>query len=108
MTNVTIISPADVQAWMQAGDVILIDVREVPEYQAANIAGSTLIPLSILDSSKVPVPPEDKKLVLHCRSGVRCGMAAQKLVDQGRTHPIYRMQGGINAWISSGLPVKQG
>lgn len=108
MSNIIVTSPTDVRDWINAGDVILIDVREKPEFAFERIAGSTLIPLSSFDAAQVPVPPEGKKLVIHCQSGVRCGMAAQRLVDAGRTHDIYRLQGGIKGWIASGGKVQSG
>ena len=107
MTEIIVTSPADIRAWIEAGDVILIDVREAPEYASERIAGSTLIPLSTFSAAQVPVPPAGKKLVIHCQSGVRCGMAASQLAKAGREHTIYRMAGGIKGWIASGGPVER-
>ena len=108
MAEIIVVNPADIRTWVAAGEAIVIDVREVPEYSYEHIAGSTLIPLSSFDAAKVPVPPDGKKLVIHCQSGVRCGMASQKLAEAGRTHPIYRMQGGIQGWKFAGGPVESG
>jgi rhodanese-related sulfurtransferase len=107
MAEIIVTSPADIKGWISDGSAIVIDVREIPEYNYEHIAGSTLIPLSSFDADKVPVPPEGKKLVIHCQSGVRCGVASQKLVEAGRNHPIYRMQGGIQGWKFAGGPVER-
>ena len=108
MTEIIVTNPTDIRAWVTAGQAVVIDVREVPEYTYEHIAGSTLIPLSSFDAAKVPVPPEGKKLVIHCQSGVRCGVASQKLVEAGWQHPIYRMHGGIQGWKFAGGPVESG
>lgn len=108
MTEIIVTNPADIRAWINAGEAIVIDVREIPEYTYEHIAGSTLVPLSSFDAAKVPVPAEGKKLVVHCQSGVRCGVASQKLAEAGRQHTIYRMQGGIQGWKFAGGPVESG
>jgi rhodanese-related sulfurtransferase len=39
---------------------------------------------------------------------VRCGHAAQRLIENGETRQLYRLQGGIIAWAGSGHPVEPG
>lgn len=100
---------ATIHDWMARGDVTLIDVREPQEWAQARIPGAVLLPLSSFDPAAVTVPP-GKKLVFHCRSGVRCGAAAELLASAGRAPkdaPIHRLAGGILAWIAAGLPIEQ-
>lgn len=103
--NVKMVSPATVAEWLQADQVVLIDVRETNEHASERIAGAINMPLSTLDPAKIPAIPEGKKLVFHCRSGQRCGMAAGKLVAAGYGGEINRLEGGIMNWSACGLPI---
>ncbi|GHD53763.1 hypothetical protein GCM10017083_30510 [Thalassobaculum fulvum] len=101
------IDPATLSDWLSQGGVALFDVREEDEFAQARIAGSTLVPLSRFDPAAIVAGPDDR-IVLHCRSGRRCGMAAERLRAAGDSRPLYRLQGGIIAWAQEGLPVEPG
>src|SRR5512145_514277 len=82
-SRIHIVPAYDVKRWLEAGEVVLIDVREVGEYCAEAIPGSVNLPLSCFDPAQLPPVPEGKRLVFHCRSGVRCGTAAERAVAMG-------------------------
>ena len=53
-------------------DIFLVDVREPNEYEIVSIPGATLIPKDeFLNGSALEKLPQDKRIVLHCKSGVR-------------------------------------
>ena len=105
--TVEFIDSETLKSWIASGDAVIVDVREAHEYQVARIEGSTLIPLSSFDPGMIP-KHHDKKLVIHCASGVRCGIASQALVEAGYAGQIHRLQGGIEAWYHSGGLIEQG
>ena len=108
--DIRIETPATIHDWMVRGEAVLVDVREPQEWAQARIPGAVLLPLSGFDPALVEVPP-GKKLVFHCRSGVRCGAAAELLAASGlapKDAPIHRLGGGILAWAQAGLPIEQG
>lgn len=108
--DIRIESPATIHDWMSSGEALLVDVREPQEWAQARIPGAMLLPLSSFDPAAIDLPP-GKKLVFHCRSGVRCGAAAEMLAASGLAPegaPIYRLAGGIIAWAQAGLPLEQG
>lgn len=107
-SNVHVVPAAEIQQWVAAGEAVLIDVREPNEYAAEAIRGALNLPLSSFDPAKLPTIPEGRKLVIHCRSGQRCGMAASRLVASGYTGPINRMEGGIMGWRAAGGPTQRG
>lgn len=103
---VDFVDPETLRTWMAVNDAVIIDVREAHEHQMAYIEGSTLIPLSAFDPLAIPAH-EGKKLVIHCASGVRCGMASQQLLASGYSGQIHRLAGGIEAWHQAGGPIVQ-
>lgn len=101
------IDAATLSGWLKSGDADLYDVREQPEFTAERIPGSTLIPLSAFDPSGVDTN-SSRHLVIHCKSGVRCGMATEIMRAAGFEGPIYRLEGGILAWKASGGQIQPG
>jgi rhodanese-related sulfurtransferase len=106
--RVHMVDPAQVRRWLEAGTAVLVDVREPDEHAAERIAGAVSLPLSVFDPTMVPRPVEGQMLVFHCRSGVRCGAAAERMLAAGWTGEIHRMQGGILGWKASGGPTVAG
>lgn len=105
--TIEMVEPATVQQWIAEGSALVLDVREPAERTAEHIEGSVSAPLSQFDGATV-TPPQDRKLVLHCRSGVRCGMAAAQLEAAGYAGKIHRLHGGLLAWKEAGLPTRSG
>lgn len=93
-----------VQAWLDAGSAILIDVRETNEFEAERIPGAFLMPLSMFDGARFPVIP-DRTVVLHCAIGKRSAAAAKQLLQAGHPRAVH-MSGGFNAWKAAGLPTE--
>lgn len=89
-----------------ANGAFLLDVREPSEWNEAHVEGAVLIPLGEL-SSRINELPTDQDVLIICRSGNRSAQARDILRAAGlaRTTSI---NGGINAWISAGLPVVTG
>jgi rhodanese-related sulfurtransferase len=84
---------------------LLFDVRETDEYLEAHAAGAVLVPLSELPS-RVDDFPDDRQLLLICRSGARSMRAAEFLAEHGRD--VTNVSGGTLAWIAAGQPVVTG
>jgi rhodanese-related sulfurtransferase len=99
--QVKIVAPRTIMQWMSDNEVVIVDVREPNEWAQGHIPGATLMSISAFNPAAVPVD-EGKKLVFHCQGGVRCGMAAAKMVEAGFKGPIHRMDGGIMGWRSQG------
>ena len=50
----TPISPDEIAARLEAGEILLVDVRETKEYDLEHIAGALLMPLSEFEPSVFP------------------------------------------------------
>jgi rhodanese-related sulfurtransferase len=89
---------------VEASAATLVDVREYPEYSAAAIPGSVLVPLSTIEN-KAEKWRKGDQVVLVCRSGRRALDAAQRLEKVGFTD-VAVLEGGVKAWQQAGLPVQ--
>ena len=79
-------------------DIVIIDVREEYEYDAANI-GATLIPMGdVMD--RVNEIPKDKKVIVHCRSGKRSATVIGALEQNFGYTNLVNLKGGIMAWAA--------
>ncbi|MBA3072960.1 MAG: rhodanese-like domain-containing protein [Anaerolineae bacterium] len=89
-----------------ANGAYLLDVREPIEWNEAHVDGAVLIPLGEL-SARVDEIPTDKDVLIICRSGNRSA-EARNLLRAAGLNRTTSINGGINAWISAGLPVVSG
>ena len=89
----------ELKAKIDAGeDFLLVDVREPAEYEIVSIPGAVLIPKGeILNGSALADLPQDKQIVLHCKSGVRSAEALAALKSAGLGNSVH-VQGGVLAW----------
>ncbi len=89
------------KSWIENGEALVLDVREPAEHASQKIEGATLLPLGQCCKSTLP-DTQGKKLVIHCKSGMRGASACKKLLEEDPTLDIYHLQGGINAWEAYG------
>ena len=96
------ITARELKDWQDAGkDVFLVDVREPNEYEIVSIPGATLIPKGeILSGAALSRFPQDRQIVLHCKSGVRSAEALAALKGAGFKDAVH-VQGGILSWINT-------
>ncbi|HPF77723.1 MAG TPA: rhodanese-like domain-containing protein [Alphaproteobacteria bacterium] len=105
MSNVVQIDAATLKDWMDKGEAILIDVREIDEYNEAHIPGSILVPMGSCHPAAMPHNP-DKKLVFQCKAGVRGGKVCEACATAMPEKTVYNLEGGIQAWMAAGYAVK--
>lgn len=72
---------------------IIIDVREIGEYERGHIKGAINIPLSVL-RERINEIPKDKPVYLHCRTGQRSYNATLALQNMG-FHNIINITGSF-------------
>jgi adenylyltransferase/sulfurtransferase len=77
-------------------DFLLVDVREPGEYEIVRIPGSVLIPKGDLPARLAELP-QDKPVVLYCKTGVRSAEALALLKGAGFASAKH-VQGGVTAW----------
>jgi len=94
------ITALELKEMIDAGkDFALIDVREQNEWDIVNIPGATLIPKDrILSGEVLSELPQDKPIVLHCKSGARSAEALAVLHKAGFADAVH-VGGGVLAWV---------
>jgi rhodanese-related sulfurtransferase len=89
---------------MEDGSAVLIDVREIDEYEAGHVPGAVLVPLgTVVDQAALFTG--DPTYVI-CRSGARSMRACEFFAAQGR--PVVNVAGGTLAWVEAGFEVETG
>jgi adenylyltransferase/sulfurtransferase len=80
--------------------IFLVDVREPNEYEIVSIPGATLIPKGeFLSGAALERLPQDRRVVLHCKSGARSAECLAIVKNAGFSDAVH-VGGGVLAWIS--------
>jgi adenylyltransferase/sulfurtransferase len=80
--------------------VYLVDVREPAEYEIVSIPGSHLIPKDeILRGDALASLPQDKQIVMYCKTGVRSAETLAAVKNAGFADAVH-VQGGVTAWVN--------
>ena len=93
-------TPEDIQRRLYAGEkLLLVDVREPAEFQAARIAGAELIPMRTIPAQlqRLEAASDDATLIVYCHHGVRSLNVVNWLREQG-VNGCQSMAGGIDRW----------
>jgi rhodanese-related sulfurtransferase len=107
------LDPAAVEAEVQSGEAVLVDIRDAPELEEhGRIPGSVHIPRGMLEFRadttspyhQAPLDPA-QRVILHCASGGRSALAAKTLQEMGYEN-VAHLDGGINAWKEAGKPTE--
>lgn len=88
-----------------SADLIILDVRTPSEYAQGHIPGAVNLDYYASFEASLSAFDKTKTYLVYCRTGNRSASAARLMLDNGFA-AIYNMQGGINAWISGGLPLE--
>ena len=95
-------------------DTLLIDIRELAEFERGHIPGAVLLPRGLLEfeihglvqrtATDPDIAPEDRDIVLYCGTGGRSALAAETMARLGYRN-VRSMSGGLVAWAEARLPV---
>lgn len=107
------ITPEAAQARAEAGEALLVDIRDVRELdREGRIPGAFHAPRGMLEfwidpESPYHKPPlaTGKTLVLFCASAWRSALSAKALQEMG-VENVAEIGGGFSAWREAGLRVE--
>jgi len=105
--GVEVVNRGELAARLRRGEVIVLDVRPGPEYEAGHIRGARSVPVTEL-RRHLRVFPKDAEVVAYCR-GPYCVYAdeAVRLLHK-RGFQARRLEDGFPEWKRAGLPVATG
>jgi len=90
---------------VREGDVTLLDVRPLEEYEAGHISGAVSMPLPELVKQLANLPRR-KEIVAYCR-GPYCVLAVEAVtLLRKKGFRAVRLEDGILDWAAHGLPVE--
>ena len=96
------VSTGELEAGLEDGSVILVDVREPHEFAAGHIPGSVSMPLSGFDPEALP---REGRVVFSCAAGVRSRHAVGLAQAAGLDFCEHYLP-GFKGWAAAGLPVE--
>jgi adenylyltransferase/sulfurtransferase len=101
------ITPRTLKQWIDEGQNLeIIDVREPAEWEIVHIDGAKLIPKNeFLIGEALADLPQDKRIVLHCKSGVRSAEVLALVKAAGFGDAVH-VGSGIVGWVNQVEPQK--
>jgi rhodanese-related sulfurtransferase len=109
--NVDALEPidrAELARRVEAGTVLLIDVRPKEEFEQGHIAGAVSVPLDSLEAWARDDAPRRKQIVAYCR-GPYCVYAIQAVSElKKRGLRATRTTDGVAEWRAAGYPIESG
>jgi rhodanese-related sulfurtransferase len=79
-----------------AEGALLLDVRSPGEFSGGHLPGAINVPVQELEARLREVGPDERHVVVYCRSGHRSSRAAQILREHGFAH-VHNL-GPMTAW----------
>ena len=108
------LTPAEARAAAEAGEAVLVDVRDGAELAAnGRVPGAVHASRGLLEFRLDPASPmhdarlaSGKPLIFFCASGGRSALAARTARDFGYDR-VSHIAGGFGAWTEAGQPVER-
>ena len=112
-SRITTLSVPEVQAMVEAGTALLVDIRDPRELEReGRVPGAFHAPRGMLEFWVDPASPyhkpalaTDRTLILFCASAWRSALSAQALQDMG-VEAVAEIDGGFKAWKAAGAPTE--
>ena len=91
---------------MPKTDAVIIDAREVEEYNVSHIKNAISVGYDFFDLEKVTEAIKDKNqlIVVYCSLGIRSEKVAEQIKSSGYTN-VFNLYGGIFEWKNVDFPV---
>jgi hydroxyacylglutathione hydrolase len=105
LASVPQLEAGELAPMISRGEVQVIDVRGVNEWEAGHLPGAPNIPLGTL-RARMDEIPGDRPVVVQCQSGSRSAIAASLLRAAG-VERVVNLSGGFAAWRDAGFPVER-
>lgn len=95
----------DIERDLRSG-ALLVDVREPDEFAEAHARGAVNLPLSQIQSGRLPAADKDAQIYVYCRSGKRAATA--KILLENAGYKNITSLGGLSDWQRMGGELARG
>ena len=104
------LAPQELRAMMDAGeDLVVLDSRPLPEYQARSIPGGVCTPgAELLYRVATMAPSPHTTVVVNCAGRTRSIIGAQSLRNADVPNTVLALRNGTMGWHLAGFPVETG
>lgn len=100
----TVVSHHESTRLVNAGEAVILDVRDASEFRGGHISGAINIPYTKLKDKYTQLEKhKSKKIIVVDKMGQHAGAAGKILRDNG--YHTLRLQGGISEWSHQNLPL---
>ena len=101
-SQITEVDTAEAARRIEAGGVVVLDVREPDEFEQGALPGVIHIPRGHLEAQvETRIVDHDAPVIVYCAGGVRSAFAAKTLAELGY-RDVVSMAGGFGKWKDEG------
>lgn len=102
-----VISSAKALQLSNNDEAVFVDMRDADTFKKSHIPSAVHVPsdqlaTKLVDGSRF----KDKVIVLYCDSGATSTEKVEKLRKENPSLNLFSLQGGLNAWLQTNLPVE--
>lgn len=102
------VSPQQLANLINKEDALVIDLRSGDAFRKGHIHGSENVPEDKFDGELARLEKLDgRPIILVCELGSHSAAAGRKLLTK-KVKRVYRLKGGIDAWLAGRLPLVKG
>ena len=80
---------------------IILDSRELAEYQVSHIPGSIWVGYDDFDINRIKEVSKEKEILTYCSVGYRSERIGEKLIDAGYQN-VSNLKGSLFEWVNKG------
>lgn len=101
------ISADELKPMIDAGQVVVIDVRSAEQFMAGHIDKALHIPVASIEG-EIQYLPRNVLIVTYCTCPAEESSGEAALILQRRGLPARALLGGLGAWTAAGYPTVRG
>lgn len=102
-----IISSAKALQLSNNDEAVFVDIRDADTFKKSHIPSAVHVSADQLATKLVDGTRfKDKVIVLYCDSGATSTNNVEKLRKEHANLSLFSLQGGLNAWLQTNLPVE--
>ena len=104
----TAVTPGAATLLINRENAVVLDVREADEFAQGHLPDAINLPAGKLGERLAEIEKyKDRPVIVCCAAGMRSNRACRDLGKHGFSK-LYNLDGGVDAWVGAGYPIKKG